>query len=181
MRVRVSVSNEALKKRASGCSVEIMCLREVQATGGMSPIHLDHADPVHEHELRRRLSHRLAATGLVSGLRCHNRQPRRSASDCEKSSNIKAQKKHKKRYVHQGLAQSKTYAKTALDHRQQGNANTKTKQNNRSTGALSLRLKKTEKEASVRLVHDLVRPVAKPAVTPKEFPHNSRYHSFSSK
>lgn len=45
--------------------------------------HLHQADTVHDHELRRRLSRRPAVIGLISALRRHDGQPRRSASDCE--------------------------------------------------------------------------------------------------
>lgn len=46
--------------------------------------HLDKANPVHEHDLRRPLSGNLGAITLLPRLRCHNGQPRRSASNCER-------------------------------------------------------------------------------------------------
>lgn len=65
------------------------------AAGSLSKIvitwcvpHLDQADPVHGNQLRHRLSGGLAAIALLPRIRCPNRQPGRSTSDCERQGNM---------------------------------------------------------------------------------------------
>ena len=101
-----------------------VCVVEYDAQVVVPLTHLDCADPVHEHELRGRLSRGLAAIGLIPGLGCRNRQPRRSASHCKATAVTPEQGKYSN-YLPRNMAHGQAWVRH-LGRRLQRQSQTKT-------------------------------------------------------